>query len=75
MLAHHNQTDKRTTMRNKSRSSALGRPAMVFLGGLIESVSEDFLTSLQLVCGRPTLALSSILVPQTLSCSVSVEDF
>ena len=25
-------------------------------------------------CGRPTLALSSALVPQTLSCSVCVED-
>ena len=29
---------------------------------------------LQLVCGRPTLALSSALVPQTLSCLVCVED-
>ena len=29
---------------------------------------------LQLVCSRPTLALSSALVPQTLSWSVSVED-
>ena len=29
---------------------------------------------LQLVCGRPTLALSSALVPPTLSCSVCVED-
>ena len=29
---------------------------------------------LQLVCGRPILALSSTLVPQTLSCSVCVED-
>ena len=29
---------------------------------------------LQLVCGRPTLALSSALVPKTLSCSVCVED-
>ena len=29
---------------------------------------------LQLVCGRPTLALSSALVPRTLSCSVCVED-
>ena len=27
---------------------------------------------LQLVCGRPTLALSSALVPQTLSCLVSL---
>ena len=29
---------------------------------------------LQLVCGRPTLALSSALVPQTLGCLVCVED-
>ena len=29
---------------------------------------------LQLVCGRPTLALSSALILQTLSCSVCVED-
>ena len=29
---------------------------------------------LQLVCGRPILALSSALVPQTLSCLVCVED-
>ena len=30
---------------------------------------------LQLVFGRPTLALSSALVPQTLSCLVCVQDF
>ena len=29
---------------------------------------------LQLVCGRPTLAVCSAMVPLTLSCSVSVED-
>ena len=29
---------------------------------------------LQLVCGRPILALSSALVPQTFSCLVCVED-
>ena len=29
---------------------------------------------LQLVCGRSTLALSTALVPQTLSCLVCVED-
>ena len=38
---------------------------------LIESVSEGFPSYF---CGRPTLALSSALVPQTLSCSVGVED-
>ena len=30
---------------------------------------------LQLVCGRPALALSSALVPQTLSSSVCLADF
>ena len=44
--------------KNKNRRAALGRPAIKITGGL------------QLVCGRPTLALSSALVPQTLSCLV-----
>ena len=66
MLADHKQIDKRTTMNNQNRSAALGRPAMKILGGGGGG--------LQLVCGRPTLALSSALVPQTLSCSVCVED-
>ena len=30
--------------------------------------------NLFVICGRPTLALSSALVPQTLSCLVCVED-
>ena len=59
MLAYHKQIDKRTTMKNQNRSAALG-PAMKLLGGL------------QLVCGRPTLALSSALVPQILSCLVCI---
>ena len=48
--------------KNQNRRAALGRPAIKITEGL------------QLVCGRPTLALSSALVPQTLSCLVSVED-
>ena len=48
--------------KNQNRRAALGRPAIKITGGL------------QLVCGRPTLALSSALVPQTLSCLVYVED-
>ena len=49
--------------KNQSRrAAALGRPAIKITGGL------------QLVFGRPTLALSSALVPQTLSCLVCVED-
>ena len=57
MLADNKQIDERTNMRNQNRSVALGRPAMYLLGGR---------GGLQLVCGRPRLALSSALVPQTL---------
>ena len=48
--------------KNQNRRAALGRPAIKITGGL------------QLVCGRPTLALSSALVSQTFSCLVCVED-
>ena len=44
--------------KNQNRRAALGRPAIKITG------------ELQLVCDRPTLALSSALVPQTLSCLV-----
>ena len=57
--------DKRITMKNENRSAALRRSAMESLGGG---------GGLQLLCGRPALALSSAFVPQTLSCSVCVED-
>ena len=56
--------DKEQLRGVKNRSAALGRLAMKLLGGG---------GGLQLVCGRPTLALSSAFVPQTLS-SVCVED-
>ena len=36
------------------------------------TASNEITGGLQLVCGRPTLALSSALVPQTLSCLVCV---
>ena len=38
------------------------------------TASNEITRGFQLVCGRPTLALSSALVPQTLSCLVCVED-
>ena len=57
MLSDNKQIDERTNMRNQNRSAALGRPAMKPRGGG---------GGVQLVCGRPTLALSSALVPQTL---------
>ena len=67
MLVYHKRTDKRTAMTNQNRRTALERPEMKLQGGGGGG-------ALQLVCGRPTLALSSALVPQTLSCSVCVED-
>ena len=39
------------------------------------TASNEITGGLELVCGRPDLALSSALVPQTLSCLVCVEDF
>ena len=39
------------------------------------TASDKITGRLQLVCGRPTLALRSALVPQTLSCSVCVDDW
>ena len=71
MLADNKQIDKRTTTRNQNRSAAFGRPAMILLGGGGGGGGGG---GLQLVCGRPTLALSSAFVPQSLSCSVCVED-
>ena len=68
MLADNKQIDQRTIMRNQNRSAALGRPTMKLLGG------GGGGGGLQLVCGRLTLALSSALVPRTLSCLVCVED-
>ena len=73
MPAYHKQIDKRTTIKNQTRSAALGRPAMKLLGGCGGGGGGGG-GWLQLVCGRPTLALSSALVPQTISCSVCVED-
>ena len=58
----NNNTPHLKLPKNQHRRAALGQPVIEFLGGL------------QLVCGRPTLALSSALVPQTLSCLVCVED-
>ena len=59
MLTYQKQIYKRTTMKDQNSFAALGRPAMKLLGGGGGG-------GLQLVCGRPSLALSSALVPQTL---------
>ena len=57
-----NKTPHLKSPKDQNRCAALGRPAMKLLGRL------------QLVCDRPTLALISALVHQTLSCLVYVED-
>ena len=59
----NNGTPHLKSPENQNRRAALGQPALKLLGG-----------GLQLVCGRPDLALSSALIPQTLSCSVCIED-
>ena len=61
--------DKRTTKKKKCR---LGTASNKITGGGGGGRGKG---GLQLVCGRTTLALSAALVPQTLSCSVCVEDF
>ena len=58
----NNGTPHLKSLKNQNRKAALRRPAITLLGG----------GGLQLVCGRPTLALSFALVPHTLSWSVCV---
>ena len=60
LLADHKQVENSEEPKQKRR---------------IGTASNEITGGLQLVCGRPTLALSSALVPQTLSCLVCVEDF
>ena len=49
----NNNAPHRKSPKNENRRAALGRPAIKITGGL------------ELVCGRPTLALNSALVHQT----------
>ena len=44
------------------------------LGTTSNEITRGRGEGLQLVCGRPILALSSALVPQTFNCLVCVED-
>ena len=61
--------DKGTTIRKPKYKCRLGTASNEIIGGGGGGGGGE----LQLVCGRPTLALSSALIPQTLS-SVCVED-
>ena len=62
MLEYHKQINKSATMKNQNRSAALGQSAIKLLG-----VGLGGGEGVQLVCGRPTLALSFAFDPQTLS--------
>ena len=66
ILTINNGTPHLKSLKGQNRRAALERPAINLLGGRGGG--------LQLVCGRPTLALGSALVPQTFSCSVCMED-
>ena len=69
MLADHKQIDKRTTMMNQNRKCRLGTANNKITGGR-RGGGLGVSTSLR----STNLALSSAVVPQTLSCSVCMED-
>ena len=56
------KNEKKSNLEETKQKCRLGTASNGITGGL------------QLVCGRPTLVLSSALVPQTPSCSDCVED-
>ena len=62
IITINNGTPHLKSLKSQKQKSRLGTASNKIAGGL------------QLVFGRSTLALSSALVPQTLSCSVCVED-
>ena len=66
--ASKQQIDKRTNHEEPKEKCRLGTASNELTGG------GGGGGGLQLVCGRPTLALSSALVPETLSCSVGMDD-
>ena len=62
-IAVNNNTPHLKSQKNKTKQkSRLGMASNKITGALLQA------------CGRPTLALCSALVPQTLRCSVCVED-
>ena len=65
----NNGTPHLKSLKSQNRRVALGHKIAWAWGG-----GGGGGGGLQLVCGLPTLALSAALVPQTLSCSVCVED-
>ena len=74
----NNGTPHLKSLKNQNRRAALGRPAIKLLGGGggggVGGRGAGGGGGLQPVCGQPTLALNSALVPQTFSCSACVED-
>ena len=58
----NNNTAHLKSPKNQKQKSRLG------------TASNEITGEIQLVCGRPTLALSPALVPQTLSCLACVKN-
>ena len=67
----HNRHNSNTTSQKNNQEET---KQMCRLGTASNEITGGGGGGLQLVCGRPTLALCSALVPQTLSCLVCVED-
>ena len=65
-----NTTNKTSQDKKKKKNNCEETKQKYRLG----TASNKITGGLKLVCGRPTLALSSALVPQTLNCLVCMED-
>ena len=59
-------------LKSPNNQNALGRPAIKSVGGVVRGGGGG--GGVKQVCGRPTLALCSALILQTLSCSLCMED-
>ena len=73
MITIDNNAPHLESPKNQNRRAALGRPA-IKITAAGEGGGGGGAGGLQLVCGRPTMALTFASVPQTLSCLVCVED-
>ena len=73
MLAYHKQLDKKNDHEEPKLKRRLGKASNV-ITWRVGWAGGGGVAGLQLVCGRPILALSSALVPQKCSCLVCVED-
>ena len=74
MLKLHTRQIDTTTMKRVKKKKKLRGDKETKQNCRLGTASNEITGGLQLVFGRPNLALSSALVPQTLSCLVCVED-